>query len=203
MNKQEYLTALNKELKKMPEEERKNALQYYIEYFDDAGVENCERVIIELGRPKDVANQILSDYAIKMVNMPTVPFTTKSAGKFKWLWIAILVSPIALPLAICIIIAAFVICACTVAFVSAVVACALIAIACGVIAIAAGIFFVFSDFPTGITLAGAGMVTIGLGLLFYICGVSIGKAIVKGVKKGITAIVERRAKKNEATKEVN
>lgn len=203
MNKEEYLSALNKELKKMPEEERKNAIQYYIEYFDDAGVDNSERVIIELGSPKEVANQILSDYAIKMVNAPSEPFSKKSAGKLKWLLVAILVSPIALPLGIFIIGMAFMICSFAIALIVTTVIFALVGIALGVIATAAGVFYLFSDFATGIALAGVGLVGIGLGLLLYLVGFSIGKGIVHGVKKGITAIVERRARKNEKTEEID
>lgn len=203
MNKEEYLSELNKELKKMPEEERRNAIQYYIEYFDDAGVENSERVIIELGTPKDVANQILSDYAIKMVNAPAVPFSKKSAGKLKWLLIAILVSPIALPVGFFIIFGAVMICGFGIGIILATVAFALVAIAIGVIVTAAGFFYLFSDFATGIAFAGAGLIAVGLGLLLYLVGVSVGKGIVKGVRKGITAIVERRARRNEKTKEIN
>jgi uncharacterized membrane protein len=55
MRKLEYL------LKDIPESERADALAYYNNYFDEAGVENEEQVIQELGSPEAVAQNILAD----------------------------------------------------------------------------------------------------------------------------------------------
>lgn len=69
MNRSEYLTALREALRVLPEEERAHALRYYEEYFDDAGPENEQRVIDDLGDPKTVADQILADYR-ELTTMP-------------------------------------------------------------------------------------------------------------------------------------
>lgn len=55
MNREEYMAALEKHLRKLPRDERENALVYYNEYFDDAGPENEDRVIGELGSPTKLA----------------------------------------------------------------------------------------------------------------------------------------------------
>lgn len=62
MNRQTYLAALRNALAGLPEEELANVLRYYEEYFDDAGEENEQRAIDELGLPQSVAAQILEDY---------------------------------------------------------------------------------------------------------------------------------------------
>lgn len=62
MNRNEYMAALRRALSVLPEEERASALRYYEEYFDDAGPENEQRVIADLGAPETVAEQILADY---------------------------------------------------------------------------------------------------------------------------------------------
>ena len=62
MNRNEYMAALRRALSVLPEEERASALRYYEEYFDDAGPENEQRVIADLGAPEKVAEQILADY---------------------------------------------------------------------------------------------------------------------------------------------
>lgn len=62
MNRTEYMAALRRALSALPEEERANALRYYEEYFDDAGPENEQKVIADLGSPEKVAGQILADY---------------------------------------------------------------------------------------------------------------------------------------------
>ena len=62
MNRNEYMAALRRALSVLPEEERASALRYYEEYFDDAGPENEQEVISDLGAPEKVAEQILADY---------------------------------------------------------------------------------------------------------------------------------------------
>ena len=62
MSKQEFIRELENELKDMPEKEKSEAVQYYEEYFDEAGEENEEAVIQELGSPKRIAAMIRQDF---------------------------------------------------------------------------------------------------------------------------------------------
>lgn len=55
MNRAEYMKELAYLLQDMPDDEREEALQYYEDYFDDAGAENEGQVISELGRPEKIA----------------------------------------------------------------------------------------------------------------------------------------------------
>ena len=52
MNRTEYLKQLDKYLKRLPAEDYQNAMEYFTEYFDEAGPEGEEQVIRELGTPK-------------------------------------------------------------------------------------------------------------------------------------------------------
>lgn len=58
MDKREYLDRLRMQLSDLTFEERGEALEYYEEYFADAGEENEEEVILSLGAPEQVAEQI-------------------------------------------------------------------------------------------------------------------------------------------------
>lgn len=58
MNKNEYLDRLSKLLADISYEEHEEALSYYREYIEDAGVENEQRVIEELGSPEHLAQEI-------------------------------------------------------------------------------------------------------------------------------------------------
>jgi len=60
MNKEIFLRDLRRFLADIPEEEREQALKYYEDYFEDAGPENEQKVIQELGSPIDIAKQIKS-----------------------------------------------------------------------------------------------------------------------------------------------
>ncbi|MFQ7510833.1 MAG: HAAS signaling domain-containing protein [Acutalibacteraceae bacterium] len=58
MTRQEYMQQLAALLAAMPEAERRDALDYYEEYFDAAGPEKEAQTIQELGSPQNVADQI-------------------------------------------------------------------------------------------------------------------------------------------------
>lgn len=56
MNQTEYLNQLNRYLKKLPKSDYENAMDYFTEYFEEAGE---QRAIAELGTPKEAAAEIL------------------------------------------------------------------------------------------------------------------------------------------------
>lgn len=62
MNRMEFMAELERLLADMPEEERQAAVQYYADYFADAGEANEADVIRELGSPAKVAESIKTDY---------------------------------------------------------------------------------------------------------------------------------------------
>lgn len=99
MNKGEFITELRSRLARLPHEELEAAVGYYEEYFAEAGEENEERALQELGVPSLIAKQIMADFAIKESEA-----TPSSPKKGVWtIWVialAILASPIALPLGI-------------------------------------------------------------------------------------------------------
>lgn len=65
MNRIEFMTELAALLQDVPQEERKEAMKYYNDYFDDAGADNEQQVIQELGSPQKVAATIKADLNIR------------------------------------------------------------------------------------------------------------------------------------------
>ena len=61
MTRTEYLTQLELYLKKLPAADRIEAMDYFRELFDDAGVEGEEELIASLGTPKEAAHEVLSN----------------------------------------------------------------------------------------------------------------------------------------------
>lgn len=61
MNRAEFMSQLERLLQSIAPAEREEALQYYSDYFDDAGVENEQDVIEALGNPARVAENIKRD----------------------------------------------------------------------------------------------------------------------------------------------
>lgn len=61
MGRDEFMKQLERLLQNLPSAEREAALQYYNDYFDDAGAENEKEVIEALGNPARVAENIKRD----------------------------------------------------------------------------------------------------------------------------------------------
>lgn len=61
MSKNEYLNLLGNNLRSLTMEEYSNVMQYYSEYFEDAGPENEQKVIDELGSPEELAARIVAE----------------------------------------------------------------------------------------------------------------------------------------------
>ena len=66
MTREEYLDILQNNLHGIPPQEAENIMEYYREYFDDAGVENAEKVMQELGAPEQLAKRAAADAAAEM-----------------------------------------------------------------------------------------------------------------------------------------
>lgn len=61
MNRVEFMSQLERLLWDIPESDRQDALRYYNDYFEEAGVENEAQVIQKLGSPGKVAATIKAD----------------------------------------------------------------------------------------------------------------------------------------------
>lgn len=96
MTKVEYLAKLDKYLRKLPKEDYQEAMDYFSEYFEEAGPENEAQVIAELGTPKEAARDIISRLLDeKIIDQEKTP---KSRVSMVWLAIlAILSAPVTSP----------------------------------------------------------------------------------------------------------
>lgn len=61
MSREEFMKQLENLLSDVSEEEKREALEYYRGYFEDAGEENEERILKELESPEKVAQTIKAD----------------------------------------------------------------------------------------------------------------------------------------------
>ena len=97
MTRTEYIAKLTKYLRKLPQQDYEEAIEYFMEYFEEAGPENEARVIAELGTPKEAAHEVIS----RLLDEKVIEDTTSLRNKTTILWIAILAvlaSPVALPI---------------------------------------------------------------------------------------------------------
>lgn len=76
MTTNEYLARLKSCLECIDASEREAAVQFYTEYFEDAGEENAEKVMAELGSPEKLARDIIKQSA---GSAPTSPAAETAA----------------------------------------------------------------------------------------------------------------------------
>ena len=154
MTKKEYMKKLAYQLRRLPKEDFDKAMDYFEEYFEDAGIENEQKAIEDLGAPEEAASALILDLAQENAVKP--PKTMKR--RFSALWIAILAlfaAPIALPLALGILAVIGAVILGILAVVGGILISALAAIAGSVLGIIGGIAIIPQTF-------GGGLVTIGL-----------------------------------------
>ncbi|MDY2775334.1 MAG: DUF1700 domain-containing protein [Streptococcus infantarius] len=193
MTKSEYLAKLDKYLKKLPKEDYLEAMDYFREYFDEAGPENEEEVIAELGAPKDAAHDIIS----RLLDEKIVEDEKSPKNKAIIIWIAILAilaSPVALPLILALLMVIITILAIGIAIIAMV-------LALGVALLTSGVYMLvdswsyFSIAPSTTALGvGLGLLSLGLALLALLAAGAVGKFAVKSIGKLIQKAASKRRK---------
>lgn len=101
MKREEFLTQLEYLLQDIPEEEKRDALEYYRDYLEEAGAENEESVLQEFGSPERIASMIrmdligglqsggeftengYEDHRFKKVSVPAVRLNKERQGEGK------------------------------------------------------------------------------------------------------------------------
>ena len=60
MTKSEYMKKLSYSLRRLPKEDFNQAIDYFEEYFAEAGEENEQQAIEDLGSPEDAAKELIT-----------------------------------------------------------------------------------------------------------------------------------------------
>ncbi len=209
MTSAEYLYDLRKRLRKLPPQEVDQAMRYYEEYFAEAGPEGEAEIINRLGTPAQVASAIISDYALKdmgstgasvnagvagstggaegFAGNPTAhnasqPVRKSSSLKTMWIVIlAVLASPIAIPVAIALLFVVFAVlialfCVFLALFVSA-----LVMAVTGLVAVGLSIVALFSQPIDALAMMGVGLICASLGLALGIGTIKLCQLTIKGI----------------------
>lgn len=81
MNKIAYLNELRARLVSIPLDEREAAVKFYEEFFEDAGEENEQAVIADLGSPTELAKSIISDQSAYSRNEDYLTYKQSGAAQ--------------------------------------------------------------------------------------------------------------------------
>lgn len=194
MNRSEFFEKLEQGLTKVSKEEREAALAYYYEYFDDAGAENEQRVIEELGSPMQIAARIKADSAVKKLDEDAKPSMKKGISAVWLVILAIFAAPIALPLAIGAAALAIGLLAALIGVVIALVAGVAAFFIAGIVVIGAGIAVIATSLPVAIFSIGVGLLVLGISILTGILVVLAARGIFGSVAKGMNKQLNKKSK---------
>ncbi|AND79518.1 DUF1700 domain-containing protein [Streptococcus pantholopis] len=196
MTRKEYLEQLEKHLKKLPQQDFTEAMDYFSEYFDEAGPENEAQVIEELGSPKEAANEIL--YRLLDEKMDQNPKSAKSRANLLWIaLLALLASPVAFPLFI---VAVSLLFTAVIVFFSLLLAAVCVALSFLVVGadfIIEAFMTIPSDFAAALVELGMGGLFLGLPLLLILLILQIGKwcsQLTVTVVGGTVSAIRKRGK---------
>jgi len=190
MNRFDFINELKKRLRKLPYDEIKEAVDYYEGYFDDAGGENEQAVLAELGSPSAVASQIIANFAVKEAD-------TEKPGKKDWrtTWLVILAlfaSPIALPLVLSVGVVALSLIIVLFAVILSLFATGAAIFIAGIACVLAGFLVILQSIPTTLFYVGVGLMLLGIGASLTIATVALSKKCFSWLTKKIGGFILRR-----------
>lgn len=185
MNRQEFMYRLAAELSKMPRDEMQAAMEYYDEYFDEAGPEREQEAIRELGSPERIAAQIKADYAMRQLEEPGMGRSPrKGLRAFLWVILGVFAAPVALPVAIALGVCVLAVFICLFAVAISLIIAFGATCASGIALVGVGIVGLSGSVTAGIMLIGMGLVSAGITAILCV-----------GVVIGVCAIVRLLAKR--------
>lgn len=209
MKRNEFMNRLERLLIEIPSDERQAALQYYADYFEDAGEENEAQVIEELGSPEQVAATIMADLkdgnkekgeftengynydrfgAKDELVKRDPPKTSKTLKIILVILIVLAVIPAAWPVLVgCVGAVIGLVCAAFGLFAGLVIG-AVVLTAAGLVIFIAGLVKLLTAFPVALVTSGAGLVIFVLGLISTVATVKLCMVVYPAMVRGIVAV---------------
>ena len=180
MTREEYMIKLKKYLRKLPKQDYEDAIEYFNEYFSDTDEAGQQKLMEELGTPKQAAADLmynLLDRKIQEQGDGKNDGKKDKKGITLLAVLAILSTPVTVPLFIAML-------------------AVLLAVAICVVCV------IISDFIAALSvlLIGCGLLGIGCALLLYILGICLCKWMGMLLIKLAQCLARKRGKNHETNK---
>ncbi|WP_317286608.1 DUF1700 domain-containing protein [Leuconostoc mesenteroides] len=196
-----YLAELEQLLHQLHHSDKEEAMNFYREYVMDADLVTYEQCISELGTPKQLSRKILADYSIKADEKSTDDTTSKNPrSNIKLIWwiaLALLASPLALPVFIVLVTLAAVGFAVLASFIAVVIALTL----SGVVSAIIGVSVLLQSIWTGLYYIGCGLLILGIMLTVIPAGIGLLRWLIDKTAQLSKAIYRRFTDKKHMHRE--
>ena len=198
-----YLDKFAAYLIQLADGERDEVIEFYREYLLDAGIQDYDDCVAELGTPKQLARKILADYSIRFNENLAADQGKRQKSRagvraIWWVVLALLSTPITIPALIVILAVLFamaaVVFAIGVALVATIAAVTMLAFS----AITAGVGVFTQEIWVSIFYIGSGLAIIGVELLILPLVVWFIGVMIQGVSTVVQRLYHRFVKRNRA-----
>ncbi|WP_065674881.1 DUF1700 domain-containing protein [Lactiplantibacillus pentosus] len=199
----DYLSKFEALLVQLTDDERDEVVEFYREYLLDAGIDNYDDCVAELGLPKQLARKVLADYSIRFNENLSANTSKrqKSQANVRTIWLIVLAlisTPITIPALIAILAVFFAI---AVSAFAVIIAVGAILVAVTLLAFAmltAGIGVFGQSLWVALFYLGSGLAIIGAELLIMPLFIWLISLIIQGIAKIVQNLYHRFVKKNRA-----
>ncbi|MCQ4670639.1 DUF1700 domain-containing protein [Lactonifactor longoviformis] len=198
MNKEEYMSQMRHNLRRLPKEDFDKAIEYFEEYFAEAGPEQEGQAIEDLGSPDTAADEIIRSLAVQ--NAMESQKSVKRGVSAVWVGIlAVFAAPIGLPLAFAagVLALSFVLVIFCILFALIVTA---VALALSAIPLLGGsLWLLFTSPINGLASTGLSLIAIGIGFWVVKGCLWLSRRFLNGMT-GLFGKIARKGKKHESEK---
>ena len=202
MTREEYMAKLQKYLRKLPKQDYEDAIEYFNEYFSDTDEEGQQKLMEELGTPKEAAADLMCNLLDRKLQEQDTDIEEKKSKKgiITLSVLAILSTPVTVPLFIALLAVLFAVAICVfcVIFSDFIAAFGVLLIG-GKLLLRGLVSFPYS-LSGALTVTGCGLFGIGCAILLYILGIYLCKWTGMLLVKLAQVLAGKRGKNHEKNK---
>ena len=202
MTREEYMAKLQKYLRKLPKQDYEDAIEYFNEYFSDTDEEGQQKLMEDLGTPKEAAADLMCNLLDRKLQEQDTDIEEKKSKKgiITLSVLAILSTPVTVPLFIALLAVLFAVAICVVCvIVSDFIAAFGVLLIGGKLLLRGLVSFPYS-LSGALTVTGCGLFGIGCAILLYILGIYLCKWTGMLLVKLAQVLAGKRGKNHEKNK---
>ena len=202
MTREKYMAKLKKYLRKLPKQDYEDAIEYFNEYFSDTDEEGQQKLMEELGTPKEAAADLMCNLLDRKLQEQETDIEEKKSKKgiITLSVLAILSTPVTVPLFIALLAVLFAVAICVVCVIfSDFIAAFGVLLIGGKLLLRGLVSFPYS-LSGALTVTGCGLFGIGCAILLYILGIYLCKWTGMLLVKLAQVLAGKRGKNHEKNK---
>ena len=202
MTREEYMAKLQKYLRKLPKQDYEDAIEYFNEYFSDTDEEGQQKLMEELGTPKEAAADLMCNLLDRKLQEQDTDIEEKKSKKgiITLSVLAILSTPVTVPLFIALLAVLFAVAICDVCVIFSEFIPAFCVLLIGGKLLLRGLVSFPYSLSGALTVTGCGLFGIGCAILLYILGIYLCKWTGMLLVKLAQVLAGKRGKNHEKNK---